>query len=88
MEHARDLLMQRYPEYRIMPPPNPAEVALLRITPEIISILDYSNGFGHADLLSVSEADLADVLESHRHHWAWHLVSYLGQIESSAASSE
>jgi general stress protein 26 len=42
MEHAGDLLMRRYPEYRIMPPPNPAEVALLRITPELISILDYS----------------------------------------------
>jgi general stress protein 26 len=88
MEHAGDLLMRRYPEYRIMPPPNPAEVALLRITPELISILDYSKGFGHADLLSVSETDLADVLESRRHHWAWHPVSYLGQTESSAVSSE
>jgi PPOX class probable F420-dependent enzyme len=75
MEHAGDLLMRRYPEYRIMPPPNPAEVALLRITPEIVSILDYSKGFGHADLLRVSEADLADVVESRRHHWAWHPVS-------------
>ena len=74
-EHAEDLLMQRYQEYRIKPPPNPAEVALLRITPEIISILDYSKGFGHTDLLRVSETDLADVLESRRHHWAWHPVS-------------
>ena len=44
MEHAGDLLLRRYPEYKIMPPPNPAEVALLRITPEIITILDYSKG--------------------------------------------
>lgn len=75
IEHAKDLLMQRYQEYRIKPPPNPAEVALLRITPEIISVLDYSKGFGHTDLLRVSETDLADVLESRRHHWAWHPLS-------------
>ena len=58
------------PEYRILPPPNPAEVALLRITPEVVSILDYSKGFGHTDLVRVSERDLADFVESHRHHWA------------------
>jgi hypothetical protein len=52
-----------------------AEVVLLRITPEAISVLDYSKGFGHADLLRVSEADLADVVENRRHHWAWHPVS-------------
>jgi nitroimidazol reductase NimA-like FMN-containing flavoprotein (pyridoxamine 5'-phosphate oxidase superfamily) len=70
VEHASALLLRRYPEYRILPPPNPAEVALLRITPEVVSILDYSKGFGHTDLVRVSERDLADFVESHRHHWA------------------
>lgn len=74
VEHASALLLRRYPEYRIMPPRNPAEVALLRITPEIVSILDYSKGFGHADLVRVTERDLADFVESHRHHWAMHPV--------------
>jgi len=74
MEHAGDLLRRRYPEYRIMPPPNPAEVALIRVTPELVSILDYSKGFGHTDLVRVTEQDLEDFVESHRHHWAMHPV--------------
>ena len=47
-----------------MPPPAPATVPLLRITPEIVSILDYSKGFGHADLVRVSDDDLEDFVEA------------------------
>ncbi|MCC6890867.1 MAG: hypothetical protein IT536_20260, partial [Hyphomicrobiales bacterium] len=32
----------------------------------------YSKGFGHTDLVSVSDRDLADFIESRRHHWAGH----------------
>jgi hypothetical protein len=53
-----------------MPPPDPAAVPMLRITPEIVSILDYSKGFGHADLVRVTENDLAEYIESRRHHLA------------------
>lgn len=69
-EHAQEILLKRYPEYRIMPPPDPAEVPLLRITPQVVSLLDYSKGFGHTDLLKVSDADLAEFVEARRHHWA------------------
>ncbi len=79
MEHAGGLLLRRYPEYRIMPPPNPAEVALLRLTPEVVSILDYSKGFGHTDLVRVTERDLADFVESRRHHWAMRPAEHGGQ---------
>lgn len=72
--HAQALLLKRYPEYKIMPPPNPAAVALLRITPEVVSVLDYSKGFGHTDLLRVTAADLEEFIESRRHHWASHPV--------------
>jgi general stress protein 26 len=72
INHAYALLLQRYPEYKIMPQPDPAAVPLMRLTPEVISILDYSKGFGHTDLVSVSDRDLADVIESRRHHWAGH----------------
>ena len=74
VDHATELLRHRYPEYKVLPRPNPAEVPLIRITPEVISILDYSKGFGHADLVTVSDRDLADFVESHRHHWAGHPV--------------
>lgn len=79
IDHAHALLLQRYPEYKIMPQPDPAAVPLMRITPEVVSILDYSKGFGHSDLVSVSDRDLADVIESRRHHWAGHPVESFQQ---------
>jgi general stress protein 26 len=70
IEHVAEILLRRYPEYKVMPRPNPAVVPMLRITPEIISILDYSKGFGHTDLVRVTDNDLAEYVESRRHHWA------------------
>lgn len=74
IDHAYALLLKRYPEYKVMPQPDPAAMPLIRVTPEIVSVLDYSKGFGHTDLVRVSETDLADVVESRRHHWASHPV--------------
>ena len=70
IEHATAILLKRYPEYRVMPQPNPAAVPMLRITPEIVSVLDYAKGFGHSDLVRVTDKDLAEYVESRRHHWA------------------
>ena len=72
IDHVAEILLRRYPEYKVMPRPDPAAVPLMRITPEIVSILDYSRGFGHTDLLRVTDADLAEYVESRRHHWAGH----------------
>ena len=72
IDHVAEILLRRYPEYKVMPRPNPAVVPLLRITPEIVSILDYSKGFGHTDLVRVTKNDLAEYIESRRHHWAGH----------------
>ncbi len=69
-EHAQKILLRRYPEYKIMPPPDPASMPLIRITPEIISVLDYSKGFGHSDLVRVSDHDLEEFVEARRHRWA------------------
>ena len=30
-----------------------AEVALVKITPQVISVLDYQKGFGHTELVTV-----------------------------------
>jgi hypothetical protein len=32
--------------------PTPDGVALFRLTPNVISVLDYSKGFGHTDLVT------------------------------------
>ena len=77
------LRLGRFPEYvslpapvlredavqRILPHPTSAGVVLLRIAPEIISMLDYSKGFGHSDLITFSERDLDLHIKSLRHRW-------------------
>lgn len=47
------MLPLKYPEARPLPMkmPSPDEVRLFRITPSVISVLDYSKGFGHTDLV-------------------------------------
>jgi hypothetical protein len=42
---------------------------LLRIAPEIVSVLDYSKGFGHSDLVTFSERDLDVHIGTKRHRW-------------------
>ncbi len=69
IDNVAKIFFQRYPEYRAMPRPDTAEVPLMRLTPEIVSILDYAKGFGHTDLVRVSEADLVEHVESRRHNW-------------------
>ncbi len=75
IDRATALLLHRFPEFKVSPRPKPAEVPLIRLTPEVISILDYSKGFGHTDLVTVSDRDLEDFVESRRHHWAGHPVA-------------
>jgi general stress protein 26 len=70
IDHAGEILLRRYPEYKVMPRPDPAAVPMLRITPEVVSILDYAKGFGHTDLVRVTSSDLAEHIEARRHHWA------------------
>jgi len=53
-----ELLIRKYPEYRQLPSPDMSGVAVMRVEPEVISILDYSKGFGHADLVTVTDEDL------------------------------
>jgi len=70
IDHVAEIFLQRYPEHRVMPRPDPHVVPTLRLTPEIVSVIDYSKGFGHSDLLRVTDNDLAEFIEARRHHWA------------------
>lgn len=70
MHHAGRLLMRRYPEYQVMPPPDPTQIYLVRVTPEFVSILDYAKGFGHTDLVKLTSTDIDDFRAAHQHHWA------------------
>jgi nitroimidazol reductase NimA-like FMN-containing flavoprotein (pyridoxamine 5'-phosphate oxidase superfamily) len=53
-KRAVELLLDRHPGLKRLEPPEPSHAAVMRAYPEIITILDYSKGFGHADVLTVS----------------------------------
>lgn len=48
------LMPAKYPEQKALPVamPTPDDVSLFRIEPSVISVLDYTQGFGHADLVT------------------------------------
>lgn len=52
-EKALRLLMLKYPQQASIPLPMPkaADVRIFRVTPVVISLLDYSKGFAHTDLV-------------------------------------
>ncbi|RWE58251.1 pyridoxamine 5'-phosphate oxidase family protein [Mesorhizobium sp.] len=49
------MLTLKYPEQVAplpVPMPTPEDVRIFRVTPTVISVLDYSKGFGHTDLVT------------------------------------
>jgi len=48
------MLPLKYPEAPALPVkmPSPDEIRLFRVTPTVISVLDYAKGFGHTDLVT------------------------------------
>lgn len=48
------MLPLKYPEQESLPVamPTPEDVRIFRVTPTVISVLDYSKGFGHTDLVT------------------------------------
>lgn len=53
-EKILSMLPLKYPEQVSLPGPMPTpdQVRIFRVTPTVISVLDYSKGFGHADLVT------------------------------------
>jgi len=51
-------IMQKYPSYKDVPMPDPAGIRCYRLLPKVISVLDYSKGFGHTELVRVTREDL------------------------------
>jgi nitroimidazol reductase NimA-like FMN-containing flavoprotein (pyridoxamine 5'-phosphate oxidase superfamily) len=47
------LMFQKFPQIAPYAPTEVEGVELFRVTPEIVSILDYRKGFGHTDLVKV-----------------------------------
>jgi PPOX class probable F420-dependent enzyme len=53
-EKALRLLMSKYPQQDSipLPMPTPEEVRIFRVAPTVISVLDYSKGFGYTELVT------------------------------------
>ncbi len=54
--HAGMLILERYPEVADVVGDSPSDVAFVRVDPVVISLLDYSKGFGHTELVNVQES--------------------------------
>ncbi len=48
------MLLAKYPEQVSVPGPMPSpdDVSIFRVTPTVISVIDYSKGFAHTDLVT------------------------------------
>lgn len=53
-DHAIDLILERHPALARLGRPSLKHSAVMRAYCSIVTILDYSKGFGHADLLTVA----------------------------------
>jgi general stress protein 26 len=51
-EHAYQVLLKKFPEMSSFPPSEPA-MAFVRVRPTVISVLDYTQGFGHTELVKI-----------------------------------
>src|SRR5215472_17597260 len=53
MGEVSQLMFEKFPQIAGYAPAEPEEIVLFRVTPEIISVLDYRKGFGNTDLVNV-----------------------------------
>ena len=52
-EQAGQLMFEKFPQIARYAPAELEDIALFRVTPEVISVLDYRKGFGHTDLVKL-----------------------------------
>ena len=67
-DRAYQIFLKRHPAYATWPRPSPAISPILRVTPTVMSVLDYSKGFGHSDLVKIEDGDLKPG-RAERHPW-------------------
>lgn len=68
---AIDLILERHPALRSLPRPNLEHSAVMRAACRVVTILDYSKGFGHADLLTVAPGNLVEMTAARDDDWGF-----------------
>jgi Pyridoxamine 5'-phosphate oxidase len=54
IDRVGQLMFRKFPQIARYAPPDMDQLTLFRISPEVISVLDYRKGFGHADLVKLA----------------------------------
>jgi len=70
-QRAVHLLLDRHPGLQRLERPAPNHSAVMRANPEVITILDYSKGFGHADVLTVGPGGITDMTPARDDDWGF-----------------
>lgn len=52
---ATTLMKERFPEAAVLVPENTGKMAVFRVDPVVISLIDYGKGLGHAELIEVED---------------------------------
>ena len=53
VDQASQLMFEKFPQIADYAPAELDDIVLFRVTPEVISVLDYRKGFGHTDLVKL-----------------------------------
>ena len=53
VDQASQLMFERFPQIARYAPAELEDIVLFRVTPKVISVLDYRKGFGHSDLVKL-----------------------------------
>jgi nitroimidazol reductase NimA-like FMN-containing flavoprotein (pyridoxamine 5'-phosphate oxidase superfamily) len=70
-ERALELMLQRHPAHAQFGPPDFAAAAMMRAHPSVISILDYTQGFGHVDEITLGPSDVPRMRPARTDNWGW-----------------
>ena len=70
-ERAIDLLLQRRPGLKSLSRPDGARSAVVRAAPRLITLSDYSRGFGHADVVTLGPAGIIDMEPARPDDWGF-----------------
>lgn len=70
-ERAIDLLLERRPSLKTLQRPDPATAAVMRAAARVITISDYSKGFGHADQMTLGPAGIVEMQAVRPDDWGF-----------------
>lgn len=70
-KRAIDLLRERRPGLKSLPRPSTKRSAVIRVAPRIITISDYSRGFGHADQVTLGPAGIIQMEPARPDDWGF-----------------